>query len=244
MHTVHYIVAAGLAGNAKAALASAAGPCRDSSPPTSPPAPPKTHVDPSHRPRGARHLSGCSVGAGRRGCAFGPRVEGSELRFRQPVMPFAKRWHYDCVRLRLHDRRFHDQRFQEESIPLMPRTRQHNVTAAQWSANGAALGSPDLTAPGQPGLRRERLLAGRPAPTPAQARLQGAAADARPRRGARHDAGGRRRAGDEGLGDGEGRHPLHPLVPAADGLDRREARLLLRARRRRHGDRRVLRQAS
>jgi glutamine synthetase len=27
----------------------------------------------------------------------------------------------------------------------MPRTRQHNVTAAQWSVNGAALGSPDLT---------------------------------------------------------------------------------------------------
>ena len=30
----------------------------------------------------------------------------------------------------------------------MPRTRQHNVTAAQWSANGSALGSPDLTLPG------------------------------------------------------------------------------------------------
>ena len=29
----------------------------------------------------------------------------------------------------------------------MPRTRQHNVTAAQWSANGGALGSPDLTLP-------------------------------------------------------------------------------------------------
>jgi glutamine synthetase len=27
----------------------------------------------------------------------------------------------------------------------MPKTRQHNVTAAQWSANGAALGSIDLT---------------------------------------------------------------------------------------------------
>ena len=36
----------------------------------------------------------------------------------------------------------------------MPRTRQQNVTAAQWSANGAALGSPDLTLAGQPGLRR------------------------------------------------------------------------------------------
>jgi len=30
----------------------------------------------------------------------------------------------------------------------MPRTRQRNVTAAQWSANGSALGSPDLTLPG------------------------------------------------------------------------------------------------
>src|ERR1700710_68062 len=30
----------------------------------------------------------------------------------------------------------------------MPRTRQHNVTAAQWSANGEALGSPDLTIQG------------------------------------------------------------------------------------------------
>jgi glutamine synthetase len=37
-------------------------------------------------------------------------------------------------------------RLQEESIPLMPRTRQQNVTAAQWSANGTALGSLDLTA--------------------------------------------------------------------------------------------------
>jgi glutamine synthetase len=34
---------------------------------------------------------------------------------------------------------------QEESTQLMPRTRQQNVTAAQWSANGSALGSLDLT---------------------------------------------------------------------------------------------------
>jgi glutamine synthetase len=31
---------------------------------------------------------------------------------------------------------------------MPPRTRQHNVTAAQWSANGSALGTPDLTLPG------------------------------------------------------------------------------------------------
>ena len=30
----------------------------------------------------------------------------------------------------------------------MPRTRQQNVTAAQWTANGGALGAPDLTEPG------------------------------------------------------------------------------------------------
>jgi glutamine synthetase len=57
--------------------------------------------------------------------------------------------------------------FQEESIPLMPpRTRQHNVTAAQWSPNGGALGSPDLTVAGNqvfgenvfsPTVQRHRL---------------------------------------------------------------------------------------
>ncbi len=48
----------------------------------------------------------------------------------------------------------------------MPRTRQQNVTAAQWSANGSALGAPDLTLPGNqvfganvfsPALQRQRL---------------------------------------------------------------------------------------
>ena len=48
----------------------------------------------------------------------------------------------------------------------MPRTRQHNVTAAQWSANGSALGAPDLTLPGNqtfaanvfsPAVQRQRL---------------------------------------------------------------------------------------
>ncbi|HEY2767314.1 MAG TPA: glutamine synthetase III [Solirubrobacteraceae bacterium] len=48
----------------------------------------------------------------------------------------------------------------------MPRTRQHNVIAAQWSANGSALGSPDLTLPGNqvfasnvfgPVVQRQRL---------------------------------------------------------------------------------------
>jgi glutamine synthetase len=48
----------------------------------------------------------------------------------------------------------------------MPRIRQHNVTAAQWTANGAALGSPDLTLPDNqvfganvfsPAVQRHRL---------------------------------------------------------------------------------------
>jgi len=48
----------------------------------------------------------------------------------------------------------------------MPRTRQHNVTAAQWSANGNALGAPDLTLTGSeifgtnvfsPAVQRQRL---------------------------------------------------------------------------------------
>ena len=55
---------------------------------------------------------------------------------------------------------------EEESIPPMPRTRQQNVTAAQWSANGSALGSPNLTLPGNqvfasnvfsPAVQRQRL---------------------------------------------------------------------------------------
>jgi glutamine synthetase len=41
----------------------------------------------------------------------------------------------------------HTDRDEEEQNPPMPRTRQQNVTAAQWSANGSALGSLDLTLP-------------------------------------------------------------------------------------------------
>ena len=56
---------------------------------------------------------------------------------------------------------------------------------------------------------------------------------ARPRRGRR---GGR---GHEGLGHGEGRHPLRPRLLPAHPPHRREARQLLRARRRRRRHRRV-----
>ena len=124
------------------------------------------------------------------------------------------------------------------------RTRQQNVTAAQWSANGDALGASDLTEPGAaiygenvfcPPSRR------RACPRTSTSKLAG---DARHGRGARPLARRRRRQGDARVGDGEGRHALHALVPAADGPDRREARLVLRARRRRHRDRRVLRQGA
>src|SRR5215218_2130593 len=107
----------------------------------------------------------------------------------------------------------------------MAKIRQQNVSAAQWSPNGAALGAPDLAR--QPDLRREHVQPGRAAPAAAEDRLQAAAGDARERRGARQLARRRRRARDEGVGAREGRDALRALVSAADRLDRREARLLL-----------------
>ena len=126
----------------------------------------------------------------------------------------------------------------------MPRTRTQNVTAAQWSPNGGALGAPDLTVPGNqvfganvfsPSVQRQRAPVGD---------LQAPAGDARRGLAARPDPRRRRRRRDEGMGDGEGRDALHALVPAAHRLDRREARLLLRPDRRRRRDRRVLRQGA
>ena len=126
----------------------------------------------------------------------------------------------------------------------MPRTRTHNVTAAQWSPNGGALGQGDLSQPGSypfgenvfsEDVQRARLP--KAVFKQLQATLEeGGPLDARPRR--------RRRRRHARLGAGEGRDPLHALVPAADRLDRREARLVLRAHRRRHRDRRVLRQGA
>ena len=98
----------------------------------------------------------------------------------------------------------------------MPRTRQQNVTAAQWSANGGALGSPDLTVPGKPDLRRQRLLAAvqrQRLPKDVYQQLQATLARGEALDTSLADAVA---AGDEGVGAGEGRHPLHALVPAAD----------------------------
>ena len=96
-------------------------------------------------------------------------------------------------------------------------TRQQNVTAAQWSANGGALGD------GRPDRARRNQIFGanvfslaeqrQRLPKDVFKRLQatlerGEALDAVARR--------RRRRRDEGLGDGERRDALHALVPAAD----------------------------
>ena len=126
----------------------------------------------------------------------------------------------------------------------MPRIRQHNVTAAQWSPNGGALGAVDLTQPSNypfgenvfsQAVQRHRLPEGH---------LQAPAAHARAGRAARPVARRRRRARHEGVGAREGRHPLHPRLPAAHRPHRREARLVLRPGRRRRGARRVLRQGA
>ncbi len=93
-------------------------------------------------------------------------------------------------------------------------------------------------------VRGERLLAVRPAHTPPQGHLQAPAAHARAGRAARPVAGGCGRARDEGMGTRERRHPLHPRLPAAHRAHRREARLVLCARRRRRGACRVLRQGA
>jgi glutamine synthetase type III len=126
--------------------------------------------------------------------------------------------------------------FQEDTNHPMPRTRQQNVTAAQWSANGAALGALDLTSPDnqvfganvfsaavqrsrlpkhvykalQRTLARGEALDTTLADSVAQAMKEWAM-----EKGATHYR----------------RDPLHALVPAADRLDGGEARLVLRARR-------------
>ena len=93
-------------------------------------------------------------------------------------------------------------------------------------------------------LRRERVLGRRPAPAAAEGGVPPARGDDRQGRAARGRARRRRRLGDARVGDGARRDALHALVPAADRLDRREARLVLRPDRRRQRDRRVLRQGA
>ena len=114
----------------------------------------------------------------------------------------------------------------------MPRVRQTNVTAARWSPNGGALGAVDLTEPFSYPHGENVFIAGGAAPPAAEGDLSAPGTGARAGRGARPVAGRRGRARDEGVGTREGRHPLHPRLPAAHRAHRREARLLLRPRRR------------
>ncbi len=98
----------------------------------------------------------------------------------------------------------------------------------------SALGTTDLTVAGNADFGENVFSDRRPAPATAQGRLQ-APAGRRSGRGEPLDTSlaDEVAAGDEGLGDGEGRDPLHALVPAADRPHGREARLLLQPDRRR-----------
>ena len=126
----------------------------------------------------------------------------------------------------------------------MPRSRQQNLPAAQWAPNGEALGSLDLTVPANqvfganvfsPAVQRQRL------PKSVYQQLQRSLA--------------RGEALDPTLADQvasamkdwaleQGATHFTPLVPAADRLHGREARLLLRPHGRGHHDRRVLGQGA
>ena len=100
----------------------------------------------------------------------------------------------------------------------MTRIRQQNVTAAQWSPNGEALGTLDLSRDDaypfavnvfSPQVQRERL---------SRRRLPQAPGRARDGRGSRPRAGRRGRRGDEGMGAREGRNPLHHMFQPLTGL--------------------------
>ena len=93
-------------------------------------------------------------------------------------------------------------------------------------------------------VRRECVLDERDAEAAAQAGFQVAEEDDRVGREARSGDRRRRRLGHEGLGDRKGRHALCPRLFPADRPDRREARQLPHARRRRRRDGRVHRQAA
>ena len=126
----------------------------------------------------------------------------------------------------------------------MPRIRQQNLFAAQWAPNGGALGAPDLTVPDNqvfganvfsPHVQRQRL------PTEVFNRLQVTLARGEALDTSLADAVA---LGHEGVGTRARRHPLHPLVSAADRLDGREARQLLRTYHRGHRAGRILGQGT
>ena len=142
------------------------------------------------------------------------------------------------VALRLRSAHFGPTRptfFQEESIPLMPRTRQQNVTAAQWSPNGDALGSPDLTVAGNQ-VFGENVFS----PTVQRHRLPKHVYKALARTLARGEAldttlaDAVAQAMSEWAMEKGATHYTHWFQPLT-GLDGREARLVLRPVGRRHG---------
>ena len=126
----------------------------------------------------------------------------------------------------------------------MTRIRQQNVTAARWSSNGEALGTVDLTEEKNnafganvfaEAVQKDRLS------RDAFKKLQAAIETGE---GLDTELAGRGRRGDEGVGARARRDPLHARLPAADRPHRREARLVLRARRRGRRGRRLLGQGA
>src|SRR3954447_15339873 len=98
----------------------------------------------------------------------------------------------------------------------MYKTRTTNVNAAQWSPNGGAMGTLDLTEPANqvfganvfgPAQQKARLPKTVYKELQSGVRAGGAAGPVAGRRGRRRH---------EGLGAGAGRDALHALVPAAD----------------------------
>ena len=124
------------------------------------------------------------------------------------------------------------------------KARKHNLTAGNWSANGGAIETADLRDGANYPFGANVFSVRRSAGAPLEGDLRAAAEHAGQRRAARPLARRRGRRGDDGVGAGAWRHPLHAHVPAADRADRREARLVLRAGRRRHLARRLLRQGA
>ena len=95
-----------------------------------------------------------------------------------------------------------------------------------------------------PALRHQRLLRRGHEGAAAGEHLQGAPEHDQEGCPARPVDRRRRRRHDEGVGHGARGDPLHPLVPADDRPDGREARLVPGPDRSRHGDRRVQRQGA
>ena len=123
--------------------------------------------------------------------------------------------------------------------------RQQNVHRRPVEPQRRRARRPGPDRPRQPDLRRQRLQLRRPAPAAAQGRLQGACSRRSPaaRRSTPSLADAVALAMKEWALEKGATHYTHWFQPLT-GLDRREARLLLRPDGRRHGAGRVLRQGA